>query len=235
MNIYNCIIVDDSEIDRLSLLAFLKKFPAFRVVGTFASPQKALTVVNEIEVDVLFLDIQMPGLNGLEFRKMAENVPVCVFISYSPDFALKSYELKTLDYIVKPLRFDRFSLTVKRIEEFMDVHRKAIISDSYSSSEEIFVKDGTQKVKVRLDDIIYLEALRDYTQIVTIHNEKHMVLQSIGNLLKDDSFQSFVRIHKSYAIRKKFVHKITRTEVLLNNGTNLPLGRTYRDSFNQSV
>lgn len=230
MDGYNCIIVDDSEIDRLSLLALLKSFPQFKVIGTFASANKALPVVEEIEVDVIFLDIQMPGISGIEFRRRVQKIPVCVFISYSPKFAVESFKLETLDYIVKPLTKKRFEQTVKRIQNFMTMYRKSNETDS--TKKEFFIKSGTEHIRINEDDILYLEAQKDYTDINTLSGKK-MILANLGSALKMDSFESFIRIHRSFAIPKNRIHRITSTKVTLDNGTELPVGRAFRERLNE--
>lgn len=232
MSIYNCIIVDDSEIDQLSLKAFLSKFPEFKVLGTFTSPEKALNIINDIDVDILFLDIQMPGISGLEFRRKARSIPVCVFISYSQDYALESFELETLDYIVKPLRFDRFEKTIRKIESYMSVLKRANLNSI--EAEFAFVKNGNQQVKILLDEVCYLEALSDYTNIIT-KTGKQIISSNIGNVIKESLFKDMIRIHRSFAIPRKNIHKINTNEVILNDGTILPIGKTYRENLLQSL
>lgn len=232
MEVLNCIIVDDSEIDQLSLKAFLSKFPDFKILGTFSSPEKALQVIKDIEIDILFLDIQMPGLNGLELRKKLNKAPVCVFISYSQEYALESFELEVLDYIVKPLRFDRFEKTINKIRAYLSVLKQA--EHNQPSDEFVYLKDGINQVKVVLNEIVYIEAFSDYTNIIT-KEKKQIISSNIGNMMKNPSFSKFIRIHRSYAVPKTTIHKVNRTEVILNDGTTLPIGRTYRDFLLQSL
>lgn len=232
MEMYNCIIVDDSEIDQLRLQAFVRKFPGFNILGTFLSPQKALDVIETIKIDVLFLDIQMPGINGIEFRKRAKQIPVCVFISYSPDYAIESFELETLDYLVKPLEFKRFEKTIHRIMAFMALRKLA--SNNDISQDNLMLKSGSEQIRMSLKDILYIEAYSDYTQVIT-GNGKQIISYSLGTVLKDPVFKTFIRIHRSYAVQKDFIFKVNRTEVLLKNGTILPIGKTYKDILLQSL
>jgi DNA-binding LytR/AlgR family response regulator len=232
MGMYNCIIVDDSEIDQLSLKAFLSKFPNFKILGTFTSPVKALEIIGDIEIDVLFLDIQMPDINGLEFRKKARSIPVCVFISYSQDYAVESFELETLDYIVKPLRFERFEKTIQKIESYMTVLKRAELNTI--PDNVAFIKNGNQQVKIILSEILYLEAFSDYTNIVA-KTGKEIISSNIGSILKESTFLDFLRIHRSYAIPKTNIYKINRNQVILNDGTVLPIGKTYKENILQSL
>lgn len=228
---YPCIIVDDDEIDRLTVLSFAKRFPVLDILGVFESAEDALPFIDTHDIDILFLDIDMPGLSGIEFRKKALEIPVCIFITAHPEHAVESFEIETLDFIIKPLKLDRFSQTVSRIEEFMDVKLKASLLEASIGGDSIYIKEGHEQTKVKLHEILYLEALKDYTLIIT-DKKRHCVLSSIGNLLKEDHFQSFIRIHRSFAVQKQFIQKINSSEIILNNNITIPVGRSYKENLN---
>ena len=228
---FNCIIIDDDEIDRLTILSFAKKFPVLNILGLFESADKAFSMNEKEGVDVLFLDIDMPGLNGLEYRQKVLEVPVCIFITAHPEHAVESFELNTLDFIVKPLKMQRFSQTVKRIEQFMEIKLKSQLFESSIGGNIIYIKEGHTQTKVKLHDIIYLEALKDYTLVVT-SLKRHCVLTNLGALLKESNFQSFIRIHRSFAVQKQYIQKIGSQEIELKNNVAIPVGRSYKDSLN---
>lgn len=230
MKQFTCIIVDDDEIDRLTVLSYAKKFPFLTILGVFDSAGAALPAIEKENPDILFLDIDMPDLNGLELRKKTLDVPVCVYITAHPEHAVESFELETLDFIVKPLKFDRFSQTMKRIEEFMEIKLKATLFESSIGGNTIYIKEGHEQTKVKLHDILYLEALKDYTLVVT-SQKRHCVLSSIGTLLKEAHFQSFIRIHRSFAVQKQFIQKIGSQEIILHNNVMIPVGRSYKDNL----
>lgn len=230
-NKYTCIIIDDDEIDRLTVLSFAKKFPVLDILGVFESAEDALPFIEKEKVDILFLDIDMPGLSGIEFRKKALEIPVCIFITAHPEHAVESFEIETLDFIVKPLKLDRFTQTVSRIEEFMEIKLKASLFEASIGGDTIYIKEGHEQTKVKLHEILYLEALKDYTLVIT-DKKRHCVLSSIGNLLKEEHFQSFIRIHRSFAVQKQFIQKINSTEIILNNNITIPVGRSYKENLN---
>jgi two-component system, LytTR family, response regulator len=231
MRTLNCIIVDDEELDRLMATSFVKRYPYLNLVGVFENAQEALSVIQNQTIDIAFLDIDMPLINGLEFRKQTLQIPVCVFITSHPEHAVESFELEALDFIVKPLKFDRFDKTMQRVLEFLEIKHKAQLFESTIGGDTIYIKEGHEQTKVKLHDILYLEALKDYTLIVT-DQKRHCVLSSIGTLLKETHFQSFIRIHRSYAVQKQYIKKIATTEVELHNSKLIPLGRSYKDSLN---
>lgn len=234
MKKFNCIIVDDDEVARLKVVSIARKFPVLNIIGYYESPVAAFSVSEKEKIDVLFLDIDMPSLSGLELRKKLMDIPVCVFITSHPEHAAESFELETLDYIVKPLREERFAQTVSRIEEFMEVKHKADMYESSFGDDFIYIKDGYEKVKVKLHDIWYIEALKDYCILVTAH-KRYCVFSGIGNLLKEEHFRTFFRIHRSYAVQKQFVEKVGTQTVTLTNQISLPIGNSFKEVIKSAL
>lgn len=234
MKKWNCIIVDDQDVDRLTVVSFAKRFEHLNIIGAYASAEEAMEVLGKTKVDILFLDIDMPGSNGVALRKKAMEVPVCIFITGHAEYAVESFELETLDFIVKPLRFERFQRAMQRVDQFLEIKEKANLFELSFGENVIFIKEGSEKSKVNLFDILYLEALKDYTLLVT-PQKKHCVWSNLGSLLKQSPFQTFVRIHRSFAIQKPFVKKIMAQEIVLTNNTSLPVGRSYKDIVRQEL
>lgn len=230
MEKFNCIIVDDDEIDRLTTLSYVKKFPELNIVGVFESTADAALLVKDQIIDILFLDIDMPAESGIEFRKKLMDVPVCIFISAHPEHAVESFEVEALDFIVKPLKLDRFTKAIVRINEFMDVRNRAALFEENQESDTIYIKEGHQQIKIKLQSVLYLEGLKDYTLIVT-DNKRHCVLASIGNLLKEENFRSFLRVHRSYAVKKASIKKIGTHDIELSNQSLIPIGRKYKSDL----
>jgi len=228
---HRCIIVDDNKLDGLTVLSFVRKYPFIQVDGLFESAVIALEFARKSPPDILLLDIDMPGLNGLDLRKELGDIPACIFITSHPEFALEGFETAALDYLVKPVRPDRFEKAMERLELFLEVHYKAALLDYTLGEDTLFIKDGHNHIKLQLHEIIYLEALKDYTGIIT-RQKKYCVLTPLGSLLKEKSFQSFIRIHRSYAVQKHFIEKITPREVMINN-MQLPVGRSYKESIDR--
>lgn len=224
-----CIVVDDQEIDRLTTISLVKKYPQLQVTGTFDNPEAALLHVQQSVPDIAFLDVDMPAMSGLELRRELQQIPACVFITSYPEYAAESFEVSALDFIVKPLRSERFAKTIDRLQEFFIIRDKASLLDHSLGGDTIFIKDGHNQVKLQLHEVIYLEALKDYTSIVT-GTGKYCVLSSLGNLLKEAGFSSFIRIHKSFAVQKHFIERIKAQE-LVAKGITLPVGRSFKDAL----
>lgn len=232
MKPFDCIIVDDDEIDRLAVLSYAKRFPILNIAGIFESAEKALTFLSASTIDVAFLDIEMGGASGLELRRKALEIPVCVFISSHTESAAETFELQTLDFIVKPFKFPRFEQMMKRLEEFMEIRTKANLFESTLGGDTVYVKTGHEQIKVKLHEILYLEALKNYTILVT-QNRRHCVLSNLGEILTEEKFNSFVRVHRSFAVQKQYIQKIGSQELELNNGSSIPIGRSFKDTLTE--
>ncbi|MGN7885056.1 LytR/AlgR family response regulator transcription factor [Dyadobacter sp. 22481] len=228
--VYRCVIVDDDEIDRLTTLMYARKYPFLDIVGVFGSATEASAALRQMQVDVLLSDIDMPDVSGLEFRARMMQVPVCIFVTAYPDYAAESFELEAFDFLVKPIKPERFAYAMQRVQHYFEMKRKAELFEySLGSESTVFIKDGHQQIKLNLHDIVYLEALKDYTRIVTT-TRKYSVLSSIGNLLLEKAFQSFLRIHRSYAVQRHYIERITPQEVHIGSYT-LPVGRSFKNTL----
>lgn len=231
MKPFDCIIVDDDEMDKLAVVSYAKRFSTLNIVGVFDSAEKALTFLENNTIEVAFLDIELKGASGIELRQKALEIPVCVFISSHSESAAETFELQTLDFIVKPFKFPRFEQTVKRIEEFMEIRLKASLFESSIGGDAVYVKTGHNQIKVKLHEILYLEALKNYTILVT-EGKRHCVLSNLGEILQEEKFSSFIRIHRSYAVQKQFIQKIGSQEIELKNNVSIPVGRSFKDNLN---
>lgn len=229
MNKIFCIVVEDDEVDMLTTLSFLEAYPFLEVTGRFNSPVSALAYAQKTPPDVLFLDIDMPGMNGLQLREQLMHIPACIFITSYPDFALESFEMAALDFLVKPFSHDRFAKTIERLKEYLTIRQKAELLNHTLGADTIFIKDGTNQIKLQLHEIIYFEALNNYTSIVTA-SRKYAILSTLSNLIKEKTFGNFIRIHRSYAVQKHFIKRIRSDEVLAGN-TTLPVGRIYKHAL----
>jgi DNA-binding LytR/AlgR family response regulator len=225
----SCLIADDDEIDRLTVIAHLRKFPFIAIAAACENTQKAVQFLQSNPVDILFLDIDMPGLNGLELRSRFIQIRACIFVTAYPDYAVDAFESAALDFLIKPLTADRFEKAIQRIRDYFDICQKADLFEHSLGQDTIFIKEGHEKTKIKLHDILYLEALRDYTTIVTPQRKYH-VLTTLGNLLNENGFSSFIRIHRSFAVQRHYVKKLDTRNVYLEN-ISLPLGKAYKSDI----
>ena len=230
MKPWTCILIDDDEIARLNLSYWVKKSGAFQIEGIFEDSLAALHYLNTNPVDVLFLDVDMPHMTGLQLREQLLEIPVCVFVSAYPDYALESFGLDTFDFLQKPVKYERFAKTVDRIHSFMEMRSKAASFDAVFGEDSFVIKEDSGQVKIKIQNVLYLEAAKNYTRIVTTE-KKYRVLAGFSNVLEHDCFRTFVRVHKSFAVKKNYVKNVFSSELLLEDNSSIPIGRSYKENL----
>lgn len=228
------IAIDDNVVDLLLLKEYAAAFPFLQYQGSYTNTTEGLAAAEEINPDLIFLDIEMPGHSGLDIlRKLKAKVPVAVFITSHPEFALEGFELSALDYILKPLTAERFALTAKRIEEYWSMKQKAISYEVLFEKESLIIKEGHNQIKLPQQDIIYLEAMQDYTKVVT-EKKNYLTLTTLTNFLEKIPGNDFIRVHRSYAVAIKKIKELHATKVICNN-IEIPIGKTYRPVLSKLI
>ncbi len=231
METINCIVVDDSRLDRLIVEDYLDHYPDFKRIGSFSNPLESIEILKKHSIDVLFIDIDMPVMNGVDFFKTLKNPPVCVFITGYADYALEAFEIHAFDYLMKPLKKERFEDAIRRLRDLFQIKEKALQYETSFENDKITIKEGSSINKVQSSDIIYLEALTNYTKVVT-QSKKYTTLCNLKNFIDKLQQQKFIRIHRSYAVA---VDKIQHVEngMLRVGSFVLPIGKTYRQHINK--
>lgn len=221
------ISIDDNPVDLLLLKEYAASYPFLQQCGSFSGPAEGLAAVMSLQPTLVFLDIEMPGINGLQLlRTIKEKVPIAVFITSHPEFALEGFELSALDYILKPLTAERFAITARRIEEYWLMKQKAIAYEVLFENESLTIKDGHTQVKLPQQDIIYLEAMQDYTKVVT-EKKNYLTLTTLTGFMEKLSHANFLRVHRSYAVAVKKIKELHATKLICGDIT-IPIGKTYR-------
>ncbi len=236
MKRYQYIIIDDDDMDRLITSFHMRKNNSFEHKASFSDSLLGLDFLKNNEVDIVFLDIDMPGINGLELSKQIDKNNCCVvFITSHAEFALEGFNNEAFDYIVKPLKKERIEKCISRLKEFLDIKFKAGLFEKVCDNNSILVKTGNKSLMLKINEIAYLEALKDYTKIVNYDDKSNVVYGNLGTMLRQEAFSDFIRIHRSYAIHKKFISQIKATEIILINQTTLPLSKFYVDDLLEAV
>ncbi|MFT3826694.1 MAG: LytTR family DNA-binding domain-containing protein [Chitinophagaceae bacterium] len=227
----NCLLIDDEPLALDLLESFVNKVPFLRLVGKFDEPMQALTLLETGKVDLMFLDINMPDINGIDFFKSLTNKPEVIFTTAYKEFALSGFELKALDYLVKPISFDVFMSSVNRFKDYLEYK-----NNRQGKARDYFFINASHKLyKVFYADILYLEGFKDYTKIylssatsplVILHNLKHF-----EDLLQNNEF---IRIHRSYIAPIRMISTVSRKSVTIGNKT-LPVSDNYRERLFSAI
>ena len=222
----NCVIVDDERPARELLEDNIRQFPYLTLVGQAKTAAEALTLLARESVDLLFLDVRMPGLTGLELLGSLRKPPLVIMVTAFEEHALESFDWEVVDYLVKPVPFPRFAKAVQRANELFELRRQAQ-QKSPSPIEHVFVNANYSLVKVMLEDIVLIEGLKDYVKIHLSSGKEiitRLSLKAVGEKLDP---ARFMRIHKSYIIAMGKIDSIQKTQLVIK-GREVPIGEGYR-------
>jgi len=232
-----CVVVDDEPIARKYLSDYVAKMPQLSLEGVFSRASDAFEIIETGQADLVFLDIQMPGITGIEFIRTLQKKPNIVLTTAYSEYALEGYELDVADYLLKPVSFERFARAVNKVATRMATKSGEAQPGLFEKNETpqlprdfIFVKSGYKSVKVNIGDILYVEGMKEYVVIHTKEKKYTKLdrMKNIENLLKE---KGFIRIHKSYIVSVGSIDAVFGNTVEVN-GSHLPLGRSYRDEVN---
>lgn len=220
-----CLIVDDEPLALEVLKRYISATSSLELAGAFISPSEAISFLSKNNVDLLFVDIQMPGINGLEFIHALPKKPTIIFTTAFRDYALDAFESQALDYLLKPFRYERFLQAVQKYH-IRTLDRSIDKSESRIDDTFLYVKSDKEMLKLVLMDICYVEALKNYVRIRSIQNEiiSYYTLSYIESKLPRETF---LRIHKSYLVNLHRIDKYT-AEFVQVAGKVLPIGKTFQ-------
>jgi two-component system, LytTR family, response regulator len=232
---YTCLIVEDEPLARRLMTDYVRKVPFLNLVKACSNPMEALEILRDTSVDILFLDIQMPEITGITLLKVLQKKPLVILTTAYSEYALESYELDVVDYLLKPITFDRFLKAVDKASQRLATATQPVASSEKSGESPtfVFVKDGTKLVKVNFDDILYVEGLKDY---VTIHTrqQKIVTLQRLKAMEMQLPAEKFIRVHHSYIVALKAIDIIHKGEIQIGN-VMIPISEGYKKSFKEFI
>ncbi len=235
MSKINCLVVDDEELARNLLENYIGRLPHLALVGKCRDPFEALNVLSSQQVDLLFLDIQMPGMTGMEFLRTLKNKPLVIFTTAYSEFAIESYNVDATDYLLKPFPFERFVQAVNKATDLLSLRKSAAGSptqlvqpmETPAAKDFILVKSEHKVHRLRFEDIAYIEGMREYVAYHT-PNGRIMSLNSLKSLEEELPNDQFLRIHKSYIVAIGKVSALEGNQVVIGK-EKLPIGASYRE------
>lgn len=228
MKLIKCIIIDDEPIAIEYLREYVNTFPELLLTGTYQNAKEALPLIQNQEVDLIFIDIEMPEISGLEFVKTLETAPAIIFTTAYPQYAVEGFNLNAVDYLLKPIGLERFKQAIQK------VHKEISIQAGLQPIENnfIFLKNGYKSEKIDIQDIIFIAGNKEYATYYTKSGRTYLKNERLKNLEKDYQPYGFIRIHKSYLINTRYIKKIFNNNVEIQ-GETIPIGRAYREQIRQ--
>ncbi|MEO1010815.1 MAG: response regulator transcription factor [Bacteroidota bacterium] len=238
----NCIIIDDEPLALGIIKSYCEDTGGINVLGTFTNPLKSIHYIQKNPVDLVFLDIEMPQISGIEFIKSLEKKPLFIFTTAYPQYAIEGFELNAIDYLVKPIPFPRFLKSMNRAKEIyhMKVNKEAIGNvapaggGTHTENHFVFVKSDYNNVKIKIDDITYVQGLKDYLKIHVKEGKPILTLLSFREMAAKLPSTSFYRVHRSYLVNVNHVDSIQRNRILIHE-VRIPIGESYKGDFMKRV
>ena len=223
----NCIVVDDEPLARQLIESYINQLPGLACLGSFSSAIEAFAALHQFQVDVIFIDIEMPGITGLNFIKSLKIAPKVIFITAYAEYAVDAFEIDAIDYLVKPVTFERFLKAVQRVE--LNENLPELLQQQTLNLSYIFLKVDKRLVKIDLSSIVHIEGLGDYLKVHTTH-QTYVTYMTLGKLESLLPASVFIRIHRSSIVNSSFIQFIEGNHVSVNN-TDLAIGQTYRENL----
>lgn len=221
-----CIIIEDQAPARRVIQKFVDDYGNLTLMGSFSSALEGLEFLKTNDVDLIFLDIHLPKLSGIDFIQSLTNPPSIILTTAFTEYAVQGYELNIVDYLVKPFSFERFVKAVNKVES-----RKKLQGDTTTIEDKVFfIKSGYDYIKVSHKDILYIQSDLDYTE-VHLQDKKYISQDTLNHWENQLKHKLFVRVHKSYLINVAQIFKISGNTVYLSGKISIPIGRAYKDRF----
>lgn len=225
---YNCIIIEDEPIAAEIIENYILQNDDLIIIGKCADAVHAANILSFNKVDLLFLDMNLPVVKGFEFLKKLKDPPFTIVATAYQEYALKGYEFDIVDYLMKPVSYERFQIALNRFRHLAEAEEALM---GVANSEYIFLSIRKKQYKIYLEDIYYIESFREY---ITVHTKKESVtvkmpISKMENML---SAAKFIRIHKSYIVSLKKIEGFSAGEIIVNN-KRLPIGRTYKNTIKE--
>jgi len=224
----SCIVIEDQMPARKILQKYIGDVEALELRGTFSNALDALDYLRDHPVDLLFLDIHLPKLSGIDFLAVLQNKPFVILTTAFPDYALQGYDLDVVDYLLKPFSFERFLRAVLKVERQMN---RISVSMETEKPESILVKVGYDLIKIQLGDINYIQADGNYS-VLFCKEKKHHVSYPLKHWIDNLPRDQFIQVHRSFVVNVQEVDKVSSGSIQLDK-TEIPLGRVYKKDFHE--
>lgn len=230
---FSVIIVDDEPYSHKVLQSHIGKMPSLQLKASFFNAADARTWLESNKTDIILLDIKMPEISGLEFLRSLAEKPITIFITAFRDYALEGFELGVIDYLLKPVQFNRLEMAINRAIDFLQLVNQANAIDSEEKNFELLIKEGNRKTVIDYRDIIYAQGLKDYTILQTT-KKKFVVKGSVKSMENYLPADYFMRVHKSFIVAKSKIRLVHKNKIELEEIV-IPIGRIYKEAVDKFI
>lgn len=224
-----CIAIDDEPLALRQISAYIEKVPFLTLVKACKNAFEALAVLSDEKVDLIFADINMPDLNGMDFVKSLQNKPLVIFTTAYSEYAVEGFRVDALDYLLKPFGFDDFVKAANKALHYME------LQDSTEQPQYLFIKAEYKMVKLTIDKILYIEGKSEYVRIYTEEMKPIMTLLSMKTLESRLPARMFMRVHRSYIVNLQKIEAVANNRIIFDKNTYIPIGDQYKKNFSNYI
>ncbi len=228
-----CIAIDDEPLALKQISNYVDKTPFLELLQGFESPLEAISYVQENEVDLLFVDINMPDLNGMDFVKSLNNAPKIIFTTAYSEYALEGFRVDALDYLLKPIDYPTFLTAATKAQEWFKLQRN-LKEELKGNDDFLFIKSEYKILRIKIEDIKYIEGMREYIRIHLTNEKPIMTLLSMKAMEKQLKNNSFMRVHRSYIVNLNKISTIERNRIVFDK-VYIPVSEQYKEAFHQYI
>jgi DNA-binding LytR/AlgR family response regulator len=226
------IAIDDEPLALQLVTSYIEKTPGLKLLGKFDNPIDAAEFLADKTVDLIFVDIQMPDLSGIEFTRLLEKGPKVIFTTAFEKYALEGYKLEIVDYLLKPFSYEEFLVAIQKVQRLMSLEKRAEIKVD-ANNEFLFLKSDYKIKRINFNDILYIEGLKDYVKVYTQNNSKPLLSLTSLKLLESKLPESkFMRVHRSFIVNLEKIDTIERSRIVFGK-EYIPVSDQYKDRFQE--
>ena len=230
-----CIAIDDEPLAVKKIAAFIQKTPFLELVAECRSAFDAIDLINNNEVQLLFIDINMPDLNGMEFVKSLTNKPYVVFTTAYSEYAVEGFKVDAVDYLLKPIDYTSFLKAATKVKNLIDLKSVTSVESIKATSDHLFVKSEYKLVRIELEDITYIESQHEYIKINLVNRKPVMTMVSMKAIEDQLPADHFMRVHRSFIVNLKKITTIERNRILFDDKVLVPVSDQYKDKFQSYI
>ncbi|QGY45220.1 response regulator [Maribellus comscasis] len=224
-----CLAIDDEPLALQQIAAYIQKIPFLKLVAQCSSAFDAITVLESEDIDLMFVDINMPDLNGLDFVKLLDEKPLLIFTTAYAEYAIESFKVDAIDYLLKPFYFSEFSKAVQKARKQFELIQK-MPEELDSNNNFLFIKSEYKMVRINFSDILYIEGMKEYVRIHLVRQKPVMSLLSMKSLEEKLPENRFMRVHRSYIVNLDEIKIVERFRIVFDS-VRIPVSENYREKF----
>jgi two-component system, LytTR family, response regulator LytT len=229
-----CLAIDDEPLALKQIGNYIKKTPFLELVHLLNSSLDALEYISTNQIDLLFVDINMPDLNGMDFVKSLKDKPYTIFTTAYSDYAIEGYKVDAIDYLLKPIGYNDFLRAVNKVKALVDskTHQSIHIK---TTADHLFVKSEYKLIRIELSEIKYIESMHEYIRIYLVNDKPVMTLVSMKSIEQQLPSDKFMRVHRSFIVNLSRIKVIERNRIVFDNSIYIPVGDQYKDAFQRFI